>query len=351
MYLNYYSKLRNTIDGDYDAEVAKAKNKIVTKIITASNMSGVDKVNMFTKADRLIDEITVYLRTIPDHNLSAQYITFRIPKRSGGVRVLHAPDPALKAIQRKVLDFLVQDCKLLCHNAVHSYVKHRNCKTAIEAHQKTGARWFLKIDLKDFFDHCGYEEVITTLYNIHPLRLLGASRIRQLMVICFRNGILPQGAPTSPLLSNLYMLDFDYKIDKALRGYKYTRYADDILISKTTSFTYAPVVQQVVNLLPGSLMIKQNKLRYGSCNGTNWNLGLMYNKDREITVGYRNKHTIKNKIHNLFFNPPPEQGTEEFLSWSFRVFELKGLLAYYKFIEPEYFTQLIRKYQDKGYPL
>jgi hypothetical protein len=76
----------------------------------------------------------------------------------------------------------------------------------------------------------------------------------------------------------------------------------------------------------------------------------MYNKDREITVGYRNKHLIKNKIHNLFTHIPPEQ-TPEFVVWFQSLCELKGTLAYYKFIEPEYFTNLIERYKAKGYDL
>ena len=68
-------------------------------------------------------------------------------------------------------------------------------------------------------------------------------------------------------------------LTKELRGYTYTRYADDILISKTIEFDWQEVVRQVQIILPPGLNIKSNKTRYGSSNGSNWNLGLMYNKD------------------------------------------------------------------------
>jgi hypothetical protein len=76
----------------------------------------------------------------------------------------------------------------------------------------------------------------------------------------------------------------------------------------------------------------------------------MYNKDREITVGYRNKHLIKNIVHNTFTRIPSEN-TDDYAVWLLTVSELRGMLGYYKFIEPEYFTQLIEKYRSMGYKL
>lgn len=351
MYVNYYSKMRNTLSGNYEDMVAREHNKIVTKIVPASNWNGYDRSVFNNKANEVIRKVTRWLQTHPiRQDLSEYYVEFRIPKRSGGYRILHAPEDSLKALQKEILSFLLNDCKLLCHNAVHSYVKHRNCKTSMEAHQNTGAQWFLKLDIKDFFDNCGYNQVIQALKNIHPLSLLTETQLRSIFCVCFITGKLPQGAPTSPMLSNLYLQNFDYLITLRLKHYTYTRYADDLLISKTDTFKYQDVVRDVVALLPHGLTIKHDKLRYGSCNGSNWNLGLMYNKDREITVGYRNKHAIKNKIHNHFTNEPPE-GSPERLLWVNDLWELKGVLGYYAFIEPNYFINLINKYRAKGYAL
>lgn len=344
--------MRNTLSGNYEDMVAREQDKIVTKVVQRSNWNGLKRNAFQCKVDDIRREVAQWLVRHPQEatNFSLAYKTFRIPKHSGGYRILHAPNDDLKILQRKINRFLMDDCKILCHNAVHSYVKHRNCKTALEVHQKSGAHWFLKLDIKDFFDNCGYEAVIDALHEVHPLSLLTNVELRSIFCICFLDGRLPQGAPTSPILSNLFLQYFDYLLTKELRHYTYTRYADDILISKTTSFHYQDVVSTVNAMLPAGLIIKQNKLRYGSCNGSNWNLGLMFNKDQEITVGYRNKHTVKNKIHNLFTNIPPE-GTPERVEWGNRLCELKGVLGYYAFIEPEYFNNLIAKYQSKGYNL
>lgn len=349
VFVNYYSRIRNTLHGNYDEMIAKDKGRIVTKEIEASNWSTSAKVYYKHRAGKLVRKIAEFNHKHGDE-YDTLYQEFRIPKRTGGYRILHAPHEPLKSLQREVLSFLTKDSRLLPHNASHSFVKHRNCKTAMEAHQATGARWFLKIDIKDFFDSCTFEYALDMCRAMHPLSLLHKNTLEQILSICFFRNRLPQGAPTSPIISNIYLQFFDYMLTKQLRGFTYTRYADDILISKTTEFDWQDVVRQVQIILPPDLNIKPNKTRYGSSNGSNWNLGLMYNKDLNITVGYRNKHLLKNKIHNLFTNKPDE-GTPEFVGWLESLYSLRGLLSYYKFIEPEYFTRLEEKYRALGYDL
>lgn len=349
MFVNYYSRMRNTLHGNYDEMIAKDKGRIVTKEIEASNWSRNARYSYIQRAGKLARKIAEFNNKY-DNDYTALYQEFRIPKRTGGYRILHAPYGPLKSLQREVLNFLTKDSKLLPHNASHSFIKHRNCKTAMEVHQAAGARWFLKIDIKDFFDNCTFEYALNMCRAIHPLSLLELDTIERLLSVCFFKNKLPQGAPTSPIMSNIYLQDFDYTLTKKLKGYTYTRYADDLLISKTTEFDWQDVAKQVQLTLPPGLNIKPNKTRYGSSNGSNWNLGLMYNKDLNITVGYRNKHLLKNKIHNLF-NNKPEENTPEFLSWLELLYSLRGLLSYYKFIEPEYFTRLEEKYRALGYDL
>lgn len=349
MFVNYYSRLRNTLHGDYDEMIAREKGKIVTKEVEASNWSS-NAIFIFRNRAHALARKIVAFNDRYDDNYDALYQEFRIPKRTGGYRVLHAPLEPLKSLQREVLNFLTKDSSLLPHNASHSFIKHRNCKTAMEAHQASGARWFLKLDIKDFFDSCTFEYALNMCKLMHPLSLLQVGILEQLLSVCFFRNRLPQGAPTSPIISNIYMQVFDYALTRQLHGFTYTRYADDLLISKTTQFDWQEIARQVQIGLPPGLNIKPNKTRYGSSNGSNWNLGLMYNKDLNITVGYRKKHLLKNKIHNLFTNKPDED-TPEFVGWLESLHSLRGLLSYYKFIEPEYFTRLEEKYRALGYDL
>ena len=348
VYINYYSKIRNTIDTGADIEKMKQKelNKIVTKIVEVPDRRhGFYKKKLFHKAGVLVGKS----RTVPTDKADL-YTEFRIPKKSGGYRTLDAPSPELKELQREILNFLSKDCKTLPHNAAHAFVKNRNCKTAMQVHQRNSSRWFLKIDIKDFFANCDEEKIKEKLKRIYPLNFFTERQIRWIVHTCTLAGKLPQGAPTSPILSNLYMLDFDYTLTKQLgTDYVYTRYADDMLISSRIKFDYVSIVDVVATYLADEGMhLNHTKTRFGSSNGSNWNLGIMYNKDLDITVGYRNKHLIKNKIHNLFTNIP-EENTPEFGVWLSSVRSLQGTLAYYTHIEPEYFNNLIQKYRDKGY--
>lgn len=160
---------------------------------------------------------------------SRMYHRFSIAKGSGKLRYIHAPDRRLKMLQRKLAPLL--DRLYRVRNPVHGFVSARSVKTNALAHGQR--RFVVNLDLKDFFS------TITENRVVGLLRSLGikddvASVVARL---CCNDGHLPQGAPTSPVLSNMicYRLDTDLlKIAKSARAI-YTRYADDITFS-----TYQP---------------------------------------------------------------------------------------------------------------
>ena len=87
------------------------------------------------------------------------------------------------------------------------------------------------------------------------------------------------------------------------------------------------------------LKIKYEKTRLGSINGSNWNLGLMLNKDNVITVGHEKKRKYKATI-DQFLRSPENYDTKE-------IQKLSGITAYYMHIEPDYFRHIINKYNAK----
>lgn len=333
MYLNYYSKIRNSLTGDIDKEIEKNKGKIVTKIITASNLNLTELDDLFEKG--LLTKAYTYNKIVGD--VSEMYTEFKIPKASGGYRTINAPSEDLKQAQRKIVELFEKDCKILPHNAAHGYVKYRNTLSEMQTHQKKRSRWFLKLDVKDFFPSCTAELVLEQLDQIHPVSYLPTILLNEIERICMLDGALPQGAPSSPFLSNMVMMDTDYKITQALPTLTYTRYADDMIFSSKSDMSIGFIIGVVKDALPKTMKLNEAKTRYGNCNGRNWNVGLMYNKDLDITVGYRNKKLIKNRIHNFFTKG---EGNID---------EVRGLLNYYKYIEPVYFNNLIEKFRTKGY--
>lgn len=153
------------------------------------------------------------------------YHRFEIAKRKGKSRVINAPDARLKYLQRRIALLLNQLYRV--RHPVHGFVPGKSVKTNALAH--LGKQFVLNIDLANFFPS------ITERRVIGVLRSLGIdTRVAHVVArICCYAGHLPQGAPTSPVLSNMIC----FRLDKDLLTYAkqtrciYTRYADDITLS------------------------------------------------------------------------------------------------------------------------
>lgn len=280
------------------------------------------------------------------NTLDAQYNTFYIPKNSGGLREINAPKDDLMEALRLMKDIFQYDLKTTYHDAAYAYVPTRNIKSALEVHQTQKSKWFLKLDIKNFFPSCNKEFVIKSLHKIYPFSQWSEEELESFLWLCFRHNELPQGTPMSPMLTNLIMIPIDYAIREYCWRNKlvYTRYADDILISGKKNWDWRKTIQAVNKIfetLQTPFQIKTEKTRYGSSAGRNWNLGLMLNKDNNITVGYKKKKIYKAMLNNLMIAESSGQywNTEE-------IYHFQGITSYYLSIEPDYFKQLIRKYEN-----
>lgn len=183
--------------------------------------------------------------------LGGQHHRFELrAKRHGGLRLLEAPEPHLRAVQRRVLRALLDG--LPVHEAACGFVRGRSVRDHAERH--AGQAVLLQFDLQDFFHavparrvHAlfatlGYGEAVaralTALVTVatpepvlQRLRECGAARWEQAQRL--RGPHLAQGAPTSPVLANLCAFGLDLRLQglaDAL-GARYSRYADDIAIS------------------------------------------------------------------------------------------------------------------------
>jgi hypothetical protein len=144
------------------------------------------------------------------------------------------------------------------------------------------------------------------------------------------------------------MVPFDYQISNKLkRGtqgdhFVYTRYADDMLISCKSDFDYEQIINHIKNIIQPHFRIKTQKTRYGSRAGNNWNLGLMLNKDNNVTLGYRKKKLLNAMLNNFLrdYSQNSHWTREE-------VYELQGQLSYLKHIEPDYYEYILQKYETK----
>ena len=128
-------------------------------------------------------------------------------------------------------------------------------------------------------------------------------------------------------------------------GFIYTRYADDIIISHRIGFDPAQMCRRINQALAhfgAPFTIKDSKTHYGNRNGRNWNLGVMLNKDNQITVGWKRKQQFKAMCHNYISakaNGKP---------WDIEdVYRLSGIISYYMMVEKEYFQSLIATINQK----
>ena len=159
--------------------------------------------------------------------LSDRYRSFTIAKRGGGVRTIEAPCARIKGIQQTLLRELEQ--VYTPRPPVHAFTFDRSIVTNARRH--VGCRWLLNVDLQDFFPTIHLGRVIG-LFKAWPFQC-GSEAATTLAQLCTFNARLPQGAPTSPIISNMICYKMDREILALAKAHRcvYTRYADDISIS------------------------------------------------------------------------------------------------------------------------
>ena len=165
-----------------------------------------------------------YLASVVNASQS-HYRRFLIKKRRGGKREISAPYLALLECQQWILEHILNKVKI--HGAAHGYVVGKSIITNATAH--IGQDYLLKVDIKDFFPSIRLNQVFAVFKELGY-----TSKVSYyLAAICCLNGTLPQGAPTSPALSNIIAIRIDRRMSLFATkcGLNYTRYADDLAFS------------------------------------------------------------------------------------------------------------------------
>lgn len=297
---------------------------------------------------RKFNEDTAPLREVPRHTL---YREFSIPKRSGGYRRIDAPNNELMDALRRLKTIFEDDFGALYHTSAYAYIKHRSTIDAVKKHQQNESKWFGKYDLSNFFGSTTPEFVMKQFASVFPFSEVaknyaygGEEELRTALDLAFLDGGLPQGTPISPLITNIMMIPVDFKLANGLAAredqkFVYTRYADDFLIS--SQYTFSP--QEIEDFLTQTLAsfdapfkINSAKTRYGSSSGRNWNLGVMLNKDNEITIGHKKKKMFQISLENYAMDK--RNGIE----WDLHDVQiLDGYRNYYRMVEKDAIDALI----------
>ncbi len=160
------------------------------------------------------------------NSVAEHYHDVMIPKANGEQRLLHVPDKFMKSVQKSIAR------NLLAYEEISPYaMAYRPCgSTRANARPHVGAPMVMKLDVRKFFDHITYPMVKEKVFSSE--KYSESNRVL-LSVLCVYSHTTPQGAPTSPAISNIILRDFDNRVgdwcDK--RNISYTRYCDDLTFS------------------------------------------------------------------------------------------------------------------------
>jgi len=183
-------------------------------------------------------------------NSNSKYRTFTIQKKNGGVRTIDAPDLFLKRIQRS-LNVLLQ---IIFYPDINYYANGFLYGRGIirNAFPHINKRYVLNMDIANFFSSIEFRRIKTVL-QLNPFNLKDEREEIGFIIanICCLNGFLPQGAPTSPILSNLVTQNLDRKLSNLSKQLKirYSRYADDITFSSNQNIFDSNLVDSIEHLV------------------------------------------------------------------------------------------------------
>ncbi len=270
------------------------------------------------------------------------YQEITIAKRRGGIRRINIPNNILRTIQKNIYRDVLG--KFQAHEAAQAYVKKRSIVTNAANH--LDSRYMLKLDIENFFGNLSTNLVADKFIQISEVfdrqrvadvnvkfpRFTDAE-CRLLAKICTLDGGLPQGAITSPHLSNLIF----YKTDEAINnhcnklGIKYTRYSDDMIFTSLTDQVF-----EVEDFVKHEIQKLGLRLNYGKSIRLNdrqskYVTGLSIH-DKKIRLSKSRRREIRQEFYNfnsrkiindsIYDNNPSKAS-------------LLGKLEFWKFIEPE----------------
>jgi RNA-directed DNA polymerase len=282
------------------------------------------------------DELMNLVRSAPH-----RYKVYQIPKKAPGqFRIIAQPAKEVKALQYWVMDNVLRRFEI--HLAATGYREGRSIADNARAHAH--GRFLLKMDFKDFFPSLKARDFRGLLRKNNTT--LDKDTVEALCRILFwrpkgtKDLCLSIGAPSSPMLSNILMHDFDQRISAFCfpRRVRYTRYADDLTFSADTSDRLAQAEQAVLKLVgrlkSPALVINHDKTVRVSKKDLRRVTGLVLTNDEKVSLGREQKRRIRAWMHHFATNRLEED----------QVVRLAGMFNYILSVEPTFARRLRKKY-------
>lgn len=231
----------------------------------------------------------------------------KIPK---GFRTINAPIPALKNLQSELVSAL-EEYGVGVHPAAHAYRRSRSICTM--ARQHVGKKHVIRVDLKDFFPSVTREDVLNALPPNVPRKLRD-----MISNWCFLDGVLPQGAPSSPLLSNIALYGLDLDMQRLADSWRfagvakpgtypqnltrfypitYTRYCDDLVFSSDYRYMthIIPKIKALVS--KRGFTVNPKKIIHTTYSGRQYVTGVVVNEKMSAPRGLR--RWLRSDMHRI----------------------------------------------------
>ena len=225
------------------------------------------------------------------NNLEKHYHNVYIPKSDGTKRKLSVPDLILKKVQKSIAN------NILTQYPVSNYAKAYKTGSSVQrnALPHVGKKKILKLDIEGFFDNILYSRVKDVVFRedkfSEPIRIL-------LTMLCYYKESLPQGAPTSPAITNIIMYEFDETVGAFCNNKKiaYTRYCDDMTFSG--NFDEREIISFVKEeLFKLGLFLKNRKTAVVPASKQQTVTGIVVNEKINIKKDYKKK--IRQEMHYI----------------------------------------------------
>lgn len=252
------------------------------------------------------------------------YSQVNIPKKDGSIRTLHVPSYTMKIVQKWIYEEILK--QITPSQYSRAFIpKHHGIKETLNDH--VNQSYVLCMDLHDFFNSIKKKRVfcffLSLGYNVEVSNLLTE--------LCTYDDALPQGAVTSPYLSNLLCFRFDSRLSGLCkkRGITYSRYADDMYFSSNNKVQLLKIIKIVYEIArTEGFVINNHKTRFYSNNHKKLILGIGVN-DCQCHVLKEYKRLIRSEIFNCVKNG----------NYSIRN-HILGKISYVKDIEPDYLSSI-----------
>ena len=274
------------------------------------------------------------------------YKKYKIPKKKGGDRSIYHPAKETKAVQYALMQLLLN--KLPIHDIAVAYRRGFKSPLKNTAEKHAQFKYTVNIDIKNFFPSIKPDDLFTSIYLCRKEDIFTNEEKKLITNILFINmynkNCLAVGAPSSPIISNIVMLEIDKLIitaaQRLVQNFALTRYADDITLSCNERGICNKFVDSIKKILETvnnpKLALNTEKTSFSSKGTKRYVLGLSIMPNSKISIGRERKRYIHHLLNKIKYNNINKE----------KYIYLRGMLSFILDVEPDFYNRLVIKYKE-----